>query len=383
MPNVTTIASGPLFRCLIGAGALGVGLSAATGAPPKVYQQHNLVSDGFLPADVIDPNLVNPWGIAPNPTGVWWVANNATASSTLYDAQGDANPLIVSIPGADGTADGGRPTGIVFSGGIDFVITDGVSSGPARFIFASEDGTISAWAPNVPSPPPSMQAQLVIDNSAEGANYKGLALASTLSGNQLYAADFHNARIDVFNSSFQQIVTAGFVDSQIPARFAPFNVAAINGNIFVAYAMQDATGQDEVAGSGLGFISVFDTNGNLRQRLIRKGHLNAPWAMVVAPTNFGEFSGALLVGNSGDGRINAYYINNGKFLGALSRAPNQPIKIAGLRGLSFGAGGTSDTGDTNVLFFAAGPGDEQHGVFGTISVVAAKGALTGDAAAGE
>ena len=360
-------------RCLPGKIPLLISVAALAApavhvAPPTRYVQHNLVSDGFVPADVIDPNLVNPWGIAPNPTGVWWVSDNQTGVSSLYNQVGYINTLLVNIPGADGSPDGGRPTAIVFSGGNDFVISDGVNSGPARFIFASEDGTISAWNPVVPPPPPSTQAHPIIDDSDECAIYKGLPLASTSDGNRLYTTDFHNGSVDIYDGNFDEIEIEGaFEDDQIPAGFAPFGIAAINGNIYVSYAMQDEDGEDDVAGKGLGYVDVYDTDGNLLQRLISKGRLNAPWGMVQAPADFGEFSNALLVGNFGDGRINAYDIVTGKFLGSLKSSPGHPIEIEGLWGLAFGTG-IGSNGATNELFFAAGPDDEEHGLFGSISV---------------
>ena len=355
---------------LVIAAAVSLGAAGLATHPSARYVQHNLVSDVPGAADHTDSNLVNAWGIASSPTtSPWWVADNATGVSTLYDQHGVANMLVVNVPGADGTPNGGAPTGIVFHDPSDgqFVVSDGMgNSGPAVFMFASEDGTISGWAPGVPPPPPSHQAQIAIDDSDENAIYKGLALASTTSGPRLYTTDFHNNRIEVYGGDFEDaVITGDFHDSQIPHGYAPFGIAAINGKIFVSYAKQDADAHDNLDGPGLGFVNVFDTDGNLLQRLIRHGKLNAPWGMVQAPSNFGQFSNALLVGNFGDGRINAYNIDTGEGLGTLVSKPGHPIQIDGLWGLGFGNGGAA--GPTNVLYFAAGPDDETHGLFGSIS----------------
>ena len=352
--------------------AAAIGLNQSAAADPTFYQQHNLVSDGFVSADHTDSNLVNAWGLASSPTSPWWVADNGMGVSTLYKGSGDINPLVVNVPGADGTPNGAAPTGIVFSGSADFVVSDGTFSGPSRFIFASEDGTISGWSPAVPPPPPSHQAQLAVNNSASGAIYKGLALLSTDSGNFLYATDFHNNKIDVFDGQFHAVTSpGGFHDSHIPNQFAPFGIAAIGGKLYVSYAKQDADAHDNLNGAHLGYVDVFDSNGNLLKRLIKKGKLNAPWGLAVAPANFGNFSNRLLVGNFGDGRINAYDINNGHFKGTLRSSPGHPIQIDGLWGIGFGNG--ADSGPTNTLYFAAGPDDEAHGLYGRIDLTLGDG----------
>ena len=335
-------------------------------AQQSFYEQRNLVSDGFIAADHVDPNLVNPWGIAPNPTGVWWVADNATGVSSLYDGEGIINDLVVDIPGIGGAP--ASPTGIVFSGGSDFVVTDGMASAPARFIFASQDGTISGWAPAVPPPAPSTEAQPAVDKSEDEAIYMGLALLSTPAGNRLYATDFHNGRVDVFDGEFNPVAASGnFEDNQIPDDFAPFGIAAIDGKIFVTFAKQDEDAEDEVTGKHLGYVDVFDGDGHLLKRLVKKGKLNAPWGLVKAPSDFGHFSNCLLVGNFGDGRINAYNINTGHFRGTLRSGPGEPIEIEGLWGLGFGNDGLA--GPSTTLFFAAGPEDEEHGLFGSITLI--------------
>jgi uncharacterized protein (TIGR03118 family) len=252
-----------------------------------------------VPALNPDPNLINSWGIARSATSPWWVANADSGTSTLYDGAGGVQSLVVKVPG--------NPTGIVFNGGSSFVISDGTSSGPARFLFASEDGTIVGWSPAVPPPAPSHFAFVAVPNAGADASYKGLAIATTPFGDFLYAADFHNARVDVFDGSFHLVTPPrAFVDPDLPRGFAPFGIQNLLGRIYVAYAKQDDEGEDEVAGEGLGFVSVFDTGGRFLARVASRGPLNAPWGMTIAPADFGRFSGNLLVGNFGDGRINAY-----------------------------------------------------------------------------
>lgn len=334
-------------------------------AASDFYQQQNLVSDGSVPAANTDPNLVNGWGVAFNPFGFVWVADNGTGVSTLYDGAGKPQSLVVQIPASQNAAGGGTPTGIVYSGSTDFVVTQSGASGPSRFIFATEDGVIAGWAPNVDM----THAIRVIDNSASsGAVYKGLALSGNGTANRLYAADFHNNRIDVFDASFKPVTLSGgaFNDASLPAGYAPFNVQTINGNIYVAYARQDADKVDEVAGDGMGFVNVFDPNGQLLRRVASGGALNAPWGMTFAPAGFGKFSNTLLVGNFGNGRINAYDVASGRFVGELQAPDRQPIQISGLWGLAFGNGIQNQS--VNTLFFAAGPDEEMHGLYGRIDV---------------
>jgi uncharacterized protein (TIGR03118 family) len=337
----------------------------AVPAATTAYIATDLVSDQAGVAPVTDPTLVNGWGIAVGPVSIW-VSANGSDLSEVYT--GDVNgspinqPFKVSIPG-------GAPTGQVFNGTTDFVVTNGAASGPAFFIFASESGAVTGWNPAVPPPPPSTTAQPAFQ-AADGAIYKGIALANNGAGNFLYLADFHNAKVDVLDSTFHLTTLAGnFTDPSLPAGYAPFNVAAIGGKLYVTYAKQDATATDEVAGPGLGFLDTFDLNGNFQQRLVSRGALNAPWAVVQAPATFGTFGGDLLVGNFGNGRINAFDPASGKFLGTLSSSPGRPIVIDGLWGLAFGNGTTA--GDANALYYAAGPDDEAHGLFGRITANAA------------
>jgi uncharacterized protein (TIGR03118 family) len=321
------------------------------------YAVRNLVSDGFVPAEHTDPNLVNAWGLAAGPSTPWWVANNRTDTSTLYDGSGNSPGLVVQVEGG--------PTGTVFNGSSEFVVRDRTGhSGPARFMFASENGTIHGWNPAVSPPPPSTHAFVVANRMSEGAVYKGLAIA----GDRLYAADFHNGRVDVFNGAFALINSPGaFVDASLPAGFAPFGIQNLGGRIYVTYAKQDADRHDEIHGHGLGYVDAFDTAGHLLGRVASAGDLDAPWGLAWAPAGFGQFSGDLLVGNFGDGRIHAFaQAADGHFMhaGELRNNAGQPISIDGLWGIGFGNGNVS--GPTTALYFAAGPDDEAHGLFGRI-----------------
>jgi uncharacterized protein (TIGR03118 family) len=308
----------------------------------------------------VDTHLVNAWGLAFNPNGFVWVANNGTSTSTLYDGNGVPQTLVVSIPA--GTAGPAAPTGIVFNGSTDFVVSQGGTSGASPFIFVGEAGTLSGWSPGV-----NLNSAIkVFDGAAVGAVYKGLALASSGGANFLYATDFHNARVDVFDATFTKVATAGgFVDPTLPAGYAPFGIQAIGSQIYVSYAKQDAQAQDETAGAGLGLVDVYDTAGTLLKRLVDVGgKLNAPWGVAMAPANFGVYSNDLLVGNFGDGKINAFDPATGAYVGTLSQPSGAPIVIDGLWGLAFGNGINAQP--TNTLFFAAGPADEAHGVYGRI-----------------
>ncbi|TMJ97994.1 MAG: TIGR03118 family protein, partial [Actinobacteria bacterium] len=311
-----------------------------------------LVSDNGVPGTNVDPNLVNAWGLAAGPSTPWWVADNATKVSTLYDGAGNVIPLVVTV--------GGGPTGLVYNGSAsDFIVSDGTNSGSALFIFASEDGMIRGWSPAVPPPPFSTQTEVAVDRSAEGAIYKGLAIADGRNGPRLYAADFHNARVDVFDGSWNLIRRRhAFVDRKLPDGFAPFGIQAIGSHIFVSYAKQDAAAKDELAGQGLGFVDAYDLAGHLQARVARRGLLNAPWGLARAPSSFGRFGGDLLVGNFGNGRINAYGNEDGRFEheGQLRTGRHQPVAIDGLWALEFGNGDAA--GPKNTLFFTAGPGDE-------------------------
>jgi uncharacterized protein (TIGR03118 family) len=335
------------------------GLSPVANA--QHYLQTNLVSDVPGLAQVTDPNLVNSWGIVHPPTGPWWVADNGTGVSTLYDGAGQANPLIVTIPPVPGTPGPSTPTGVVFNGSSDFAVAPGF---PARFIFVTEDGTIAGWNPSVDR----LNAVLKVNNSP-AAVYKGAALAQNEGVNLLYAANFRGGTVDVFDTSFSRVVLGAnaFVDENIPADFAPFNIANINGQLVVAFAKPDAAKHDNLDGPGLGYVDVFDTSGKLLMRLKHGRWLNAPWGMALAPADFGKFSNHLLVGNFGSGQIAAFDTKQGNFHGLIRGPLGSPVTIEGLWGLGFGNDATA--GPANTLFFAAGIDDEQHGLFGTITPI--------------
>jgi uncharacterized protein (TIGR03118 family) len=321
----------------------------------------SLVSDGAMAASYIDPNLVNAWGIAFSPTGFAMVANNHTNTATMYDGNGIPQRLVVAIPA--GAAGDAGPTGIVFNGTPDFQVAQNGATGASTFIVASEAGTIAAFAPAV-NP---TSAVTMFDGAPNGSIYKGLAIANFAGANYLYAADFHNNAIDVFNSGFAKVtLPGGFKDPSLPAGYAPFGIQAIGDRIYVAFAQQAATGPDEVAGPGLGAVDVFDTSGALIRQLAAGGALNAPWGIAMAPANFGAFSNALLVGNFGDGKINAYNPNSGQLMGSLNRSNGAPIVIDGLWAIAFGNGVHFQS--PNTLYFAAGPSDETHGQYGRIDM---------------
>ncbi|GAC1305719.1 MAG: TIGR03118 family protein [Steroidobacteraceae bacterium] len=323
------------------------------------YSVHNLVSDGAVPADHIDPNLKNPWGLVFGPTSPSWIANNGTGTSTLYDGAGAIIPLVVKIP--PGSREPGNPTGIVFNATDDFKVSEGALSGASVFIFAGENGTLNGWAPNVNS----TSAVVAYDGGPAGAVYKGLALASNGTANFIYATNFHGNSVDVFDKNFKKIaVRGGFKDDDIPPGFAPFGIQNIQGDLFVTYAKQNAALHDNLEGSGLGFVDVFDADGRLLRRVASRGPLNAPWAIALAPSDFGRFSNRLLVGNFGDGTINAFDYASGEHVGRLSDSDGHPIAIDGLWGLSFGNGVLSQS--TASLFFAAGTNHEQDGTYGRI-----------------
>jgi uncharacterized protein (TIGR03118 family) len=363
---------------LVGLGAL-LSQKSPAAAPAGSYLQTNIVSDVKGTAAVTDPKLINPWGIVAGPGTPFWIADNSTGVSTLYTGTGAPFPRApgsVTIPAPAGSAPdaAGAPTGTVFNGSSSFIVREGAASGPSLFLFATEDGTIAGWSP-VANP---ASAIIAADNSVEGAVYKGLAIASDGSQPQLFAANFRENVIDVFDASFQRINKPGsFSDPRIPAGFAPFNVAALNGKLYVTYAKQNGEKHDDVAGAGNGYVDVYDLNGNLISRLISGGALDSPWGLALAPAGFGTFGNDLLVGNFGDGKINAFDPTSGKSLGSLSDQHGKTLRIEGLWGLAFGSG--PNTGNPSTLFFTAGIGGEKHGLVGSLQPM---GASTGSAATG-
>jgi len=324
-----------------------VPLQAAEG---NAYTVTPLVSDVPGAAPVLDPHLQNAWGLTSSSTSPWWVADNGTSLSTLYNGAGTPQSLVVTV------GDDSGPTGVVFNTSTGFAVTNGTQSAPARFIFDGEDGVLRGWNPAIDG-----THALVGGTGDPGAIFKGLAIAD----NKLYASDFHNNEVAVFDSSWTLVDR--FTDPGLPEGYAPFGIQAIGGNVFVTFAKQDADAEDEVAGQGRGFVDEFDTAGNLVARVAQHGQLNAPWGLALAPSDFGRFAGDLLVGNFGDGQINAYERGaNGNYThkGELRENGHQ-IAIDGLWALEFGNG--ANAGPRNTLFFTAGPDDEEHGLFGKIT----------------
>ena len=340
-------------------------------AANAVYQQTNLVSNIHGLAAHTDPRLQNPWGISLSPEGLFRVDDNHTGLSTVYDVNGGSEPDTVAIPLPAGSTSNSpsAPDGTVLNSTSGFVISAHGRSAPANSIFATEDGTIAAWNSKVDK----NHALIEVDNSASGAVYKSLTIGSTTAGTFIYATNFHNGTVDVFDSNFHQIKQAGsFTDPNIPAGFAPFGIKNVNGTIFVTYAKQLAPdNHDDQAGPGNGFVDEFNTSGNLIERFASQGPLNSPHGVALAPADFGAFSNALLVANFGDGRINAFNPTTGQFLGQLSDASGHPITNVGIWGITFGngAGGTSK----NTLYFAAGIDNENDGLLGAISGPASNG----------
>ncbi|HUA06599.1 MAG TPA: TIGR03118 family protein [Solirubrobacteraceae bacterium] len=354
------------LTALIAAGAVAVPIATSLGASPNEYTQTNLISDIPGVARITDPNLVNPWGQATIGASPLWVADNGSNVSTLYT--GGVNGSIPAIRSLVVTIDGGAPTGTVGNttgSTTDFLVHTSTGTAPANFIFASENGDITAWSNTVSG----TEAQ--IENGVPRAVYKGLALATVGTSNYLYATDFRHGRIAVFDGDFNLVrfpsgafARKAFVDPNLPDGFAPFGIQLINGQLYVSYAKQDAHKHDDVAGPGNGFVDVFSTSGVLENRLISGGDLNSPWGLVLAPSSFGGFAGDLLVGNFGDGKIHAYDPVHGTEIGTLTNTDGNPIAIDGLWGLRFGNG---TFGDPGTLVFTAGIAAESHGLLGEIT----------------
>jgi uncharacterized protein (TIGR03118 family) len=331
-----------------------VGLSAIGMAAAAGYTQTNLVSDQLGVAPITDASLINPWGMAASATSPIWVSDNGTGVVTLYAVNPTTNvptkqALTVSIPGA------GSVTGQVFSP----AASTGAFNGD-NFLFVSEDGTISGWRSTLGT------TAEVLQLSSTNNVYKGVALGTVAGHAYLYVANFRAGTIDVLKGDAVAPGLAGsFVDPNLPSGYAPFNIQNLGNQLYVTYALQDAAQHDDVAGAGHGFVNRFDLNGNLLGRLITAGPLNSPWGLAIAPANFGDFSNALLVGNFGDGTINAFSTANGTFLGTMLDAGAAQIVVRGLWGLLFGNGGSG--GASNALYFTAGTGGEAHGLFGSFT----------------
>ena len=331
------------------------------------YTQTNLISDTPGVAAITDPNLVNPRGLSRSSGSPWWISDNGPGFATLYSGAGAIVPLVVTIPPADSSSDsGGTPTGQIFNGTSSFQLAPGA---PARFIFVTEDGTVSGWNPGV-----NATSAVVKVNTKSASVFKGIAVATVVDPvmgavNFLYVADFRKGNINVYDETFQRIPLGedAFSDERIPRGFAPFNVQNIGGNLFVAFAKQDGAKHDEVDGPGLGFVDVFSPTGRLLLRLQSGQWFNAPWGMAQAPSDFGDYSHDILVGQFGSGQILAFDPVTGHFKGTLLNSSNAPITIDGLWGIAFGSG--TGSGPANSLYFTAGSDGEQHGLFGTITPV--------------
>ncbi|HEX4378171.1 MAG TPA: TIGR03118 family protein, partial [Steroidobacteraceae bacterium] len=347
------------------------------------YTATTLVSDTQTTGATQDPNLVNPWGLVFATGAPVWIANNGSQTSTLYDGHGTALPLVVNLANDQNGAaiTGFNPSGIVAGDNDpnDFVVTESGTSGASSFIYSGEGGSIAGWSATV-----DLTHAIAMYTAQDGAIYKGLAIASNGGSTFLYATDFHNGKVDVFDAHFakQSATSFPFSDPKLPANLSPFGIQAIaNGaagavQIYIAYAQPDAQKEDNADGAGLGAIDVFDSSGNLLQQLVpmtASGVLNAPWGLALAPSDFGSLSGGLLVSNFGDGKINGFDPTTGRFLGTLQTGTG-PFSQDGLWGIAFGNDATNQMVSPpaslnqphNTLFYTAGPNDEANGVYGRI-----------------
>ena len=332
------------------------------------YTVTNLVSNQSAEgSNPLDADLVNAWGISRSSGSPWWVSDNGTGLSTIYNNAGVKAGLVVTIPTGDPTlSTTGTPTGTIYNGSsVDFVLPDGK---PAAFLFVTEDGTISGWNSSVSA----NTAEIVVNEKSQSV-FKGVAAAQvdheTTSTTYLYVADFRKGRVQVYDTSFHPaLISEGdFRDEWIPDGYAPFNIWNIGGNLYVAFAKQDAAKHDEVDGPGLGYVDVFSPSGRLLQRLEYGPWFNAPWGLALASSDFGLYSHDVLVGQFGSGEILAFDPVTGKYKGKLLDTTNNPITIDGLWGISFGNG--SSVGAATALYFAAGPNGESNGLFGMITAV--------------
>ncbi len=345
------------------------------------YKQTNLVSNIVGMAPTIDPNLKNPWGLTRSsttpaqPGSPWWIGNNNSGTSTLYDGKGNSIPLVVTVPPPKGSPAGTQsaPTGVVFNGSpADFLLAPGKQ---AVFIFATEDGTISGWNPGIDL----HNAVLKVDNSdgggADGAVYKG-ATSGEIKGHRfLYVTNFRSAKVEVYDTNFKRVHLDEDAfepdgddehgSQRIARGFAPFNIQNIGGSLFVTYAKQDAPRHDPVGGDGLGFVEIFTPSGKHIGHLEHGDWFNAPWGVVWTTRDFGEFSNAILVGNFRSGWIAAFNGFTHKFIGWVRNPDDSLVTIDGLWSLTFGNDATA--GPANTLFFTAGINNEQDGLFGTLT----------------
>ncbi len=349
----------------------------AVPASAQFYDQHNLASfPGGVPPNPPDTDLVNPWGLTSGPTTPWWLADNGVDKSTLYNAAGVKQGLVVAVAGA--------PTGAVFNASAaQFVLTatnnpDG-KLGKAAFIFATEEGTILAWNGSAPLNKATQVFPAPGDPPSDPSPaYKGLAIAQVDSSDdtswRLFATNFSQHRVDVFDGSFNPVNDPGFQDPTLPEGYAPFGIQTIGNTIYVTYALRNPETGDDVAGPGNGFVNAFDLHGNWVARVASGGPLNSPWGLAWGSDQFGKYSGHLLVGNFGDGRINTFALqSNGTYesTGPLHSASGPPLRIEGLWAIQFGKAGNN--GNPSQLFFTAGPDDEDGGLFGFLTPAGSPG----------
>jgi len=338
--------------------AASAAVALAAPAHAVVFDVTNLVSDGSVPAHTVDPLLVNPWGVSFAPTGPFWISDNAKSVTTLYNGAGNKIAALpqVAIPPTDSA-----PTGQVFNSGGPTAFT--IGGAKPLFLFDSEDGNITGWTFSM-----GTTAQIGF-SATDGAIFKGLAIANVGSDSFLYAADFHNGVVDVFKNDFSAPTTTSFIDPGITSGYAPFNVQTLNGKVYVTYALQDATAEDDVGGPGFGYVDVFNLDGTLDHRIASAGdlNLNSPWGLAIAPASFKEFAGDLLVGNFGDGTISVYDPGGGGFLGKLRGRDGLPLVFGDLWALTPGNGAAA--GDTQKIYFTAGLVEESQGLFGSLTAV--------------
>lgn len=326
------------------------------------FNRTDLTSNQSGIAPNMDPNLVNAWGLARSSGSPWWVSDNGKGLSTLYDGSGVPQSLVVTIPPPKGQEGPSAPTGAVFNFTSDFNLEPGLK---AIFIFATEDGTISGWNPTLDL----LNARRRIDHFGK-AIYKGIALATPRQGSRIFVSNFMSGQVEVYNGKWQRVATSptAFVDPTLPANYVPFGIQNVGGNIVVTFAHREPGSLDEDHGPGLGYVTIFNTNGEVVARLKHGDYFNAPWGIAMSGADFGAFSHRLLIGNFGDGQIHAFDPLTGNLAGTLLDSAGNPIWIDGLWALEFG-GGNSNSGAASELFFTAGPDDESNGLFGKLAAV--------------
>jgi uncharacterized protein (TIGR03118 family) len=353
------------LRMALGLASMCVLAAVAQAGKSNTYEQINIASNRPTVPNHMDPRLINAWGLVISPTGLLYVADNGTGLSTIYSPSGIPFPFSISVPSPTG-ATTSSPTGVVFNATESFKILSNGNVVPATFLFSTEDGGIAGWyAPTAPA-----HAVVATDRSVANAVYKGLAVGHAHGADRLYATDFHNAHVDVFDGNFSlQNDPMAFVDPYLPPGYAPFGISDIEGSIVVTYAKQKPPdNHDDDAGPGHGFVDLFRTDGTFVRRIASEGELNSPWGIALAPTGFGPLGHALLIGNFGDGRILAYNVSTGAFLGVVRDETGKTIVIPGLWSIVFRPNIENDgvpAGETR-LYFTSGPADESNGVMGFI-----------------